>query len=220
MHALNAPNNIAKVTNQWGAIPISLLNSHFHSSIGTTHSKTCITLPSLPHAAQHDNQVNTFSPHFFSHTKPGGPITDELVTHSSMSQSSGDEWWCVWVYHSNEHGKYSFHIPKGNVKCDCVQTHIHTRKQQEQGNTCIHKYLASSLPDSCMNTPSCITLFDRSVTLVDCSVAAIVMHVTTTCWTIMCCFPKQKQITIKTSHVIWCDSTVVKICLHLATKNT
>lgn len=66
---LNAPHTIAKVTNQQGAIPISLLNSHFHSSIGTLHSKTCITLPALVSAAKHDNQVNTFTAHFLSHSE-------------------------------------------------------------------------------------------------------------------------------------------------------
>lgn len=93
---MNAPNNTAKVTNQRGAIPISLLNSHFHSSIGTSHSKTCITLPPLPVTAEHDNPGQ-----HIQHTLPlphwiAGSITDAYLckhtqTGSSMSRSSGDE---------------------------------------------------------------------------------------------------------------------------------
>lgn len=115
---MNAPHNIAKVTNQQGAIPISLLNSHFHSSIGTLHSKTCITLPALLSAAKHDNQVNTFTTHFLSHSESQDKSqTSKSVstpTRSSMDQTHRDK----RGHRDNKNRKDSLCIPWGKYKCD------------------------------------------------------------------------------------------------------
>lgn len=157
MHTLNAPNNIAKVTNQWGAIPISLLNSHFHSSIGTSHSKTCITLPPLPDAAQHDNQVKTLSPYFLSHTASQDQSqisrftrTHELIKHLSMSQTSGNEGLSEFIV-TNIH----FTSLEENTN---VTSSRHIKSKYTQGNTHIHKHRASTLLDA--NIHYRVTPFD------------------------------------------------------------
>lgn len=138
--------NIAKVTNQRGAIPISLLNSHFHSSIGTSHSKTCITLPPLPGSAQHDNQVNTSSPHFLSHTlnhsanHSCASLRTLTQTPSSMRQT------CLRQRSrlSSPGSRDLLHIPGGKYKYDFIWRRgvkTHRGKRTHTTNTQTHSLL-------------------------------------------------------------------------------
>lgn len=118
-------NNIAQDTNQQGAIPISLLNSHFHSSIGTSHSKACITLPPLPGTAQHANQVNTFSPHFLSHTE------SQYQLHVQTAKTSRDEGLTFFTFFVENMSKCT---QRNTHKCLSVS--FLTSVSHSEGSTC------------------------------------------------------------------------------------
>lgn len=167
MHTLNAPNNIAKVTNQWGAIPISLLNSHFHSSIGTSHSKTCITLPPLPGTAQHDNQVKTFSPHFLSHIEPGDQsqtLRTRTQTHSLMSQTSWDEGLCEFIVAANTAKiHFMFYVVTTNL------TSSRRTKVKPHTGKCTHTEIFNIHSPWCTHTPTLVWPFLTSVIHFECS---------------------------------------------------
>ena len=101
---------LQRLTNQRGAIPISLLNSHFHSSIGTSHSKTCIALSPLPGAAQSDNQVNTFSPHFpHTHTHTLNHRTNHTQPNTLIDEPEQRRWSFVNVAPGKRNCKGSLH---------------------------------------------------------------------------------------------------------------
>lgn len=133
MPTLNAANNIAKVTNQQGAIPISLLNSHFHSSIGTSHSKTCIAVPALLGAAQHDNQVNTFSSHFLSHNRFHRRANTPLL----MSQQSG---WDKGLFSESIASKCMAKIAFVNTQHHCILIYSQARHLMTSIDLCGAQY--------------------------------------------------------------------------------